>query len=382
MSILGKSKILVLGDGASGTIISNKLRIFVKTEDADITVLGNSTYHYFKPDGIHIPLGMKNYHDSVKKPEFLFNYGVNYVRDTVSKIDVDNRTVSTTSGKTYTYDYLIIATGDRFVTEEIPHFDQEAHHFYSLDGSLDLGKQLANFKGGKIVVGPSSIPYMCPPAPYEFSFQLDRYLLRRGIRDKTEIHYIFPLNRVFTMEAVSNYVQRLFDEKGIIYHTMFNLETIDPEKKSVGSLEGEELPYDMLILVPPHKGQQVITDSGLADEYGYIDVDRHKLNYKTYDNVFAIGDATNLPISKAGATAHFQSAYLAPKIASEISGAISDENYDGSVACTTVTGDEKAFTLYFSYDRPPKAMFQSKSDYVLKWTSSDTYFSAMLRGVL
>lgn len=382
MSGLNKSRILVLGDGAAGTIIANKLRIFVKSEEADITVLGNSTYHYFKPDGIHIPLGMKNYRDSVKKPEFLFNYGVNYVRETVSKIDVDNQSVATLSGKTYPYDYLVIATGDRFVTEEIPNFDSQAHHFYSLDGSLELGKRLAEFKGGKIVVGPSNIPYMCPPAPYEFSFQLDRYLLRRGIRDKTEIHYMFPLNRVFTMEGVANYVERLFDEKDIIYHTMFNLDTIEPDAKKITSIEGEDIPYDLLILVPPHKGQSVITESGLADDQGYIDVDRYKLNYKTYDNVFSIGDATNLPISKAGATAHFQSAYLAPRIATDISGAISEDKYDGSVACTTVTGDEEAFTLFFSYDKPPRAQFQSKTDYVLKWTSSDTYFSAMLRGVL
>lgn len=376
------TKILVLGDGAAGTIISNKLRFLTKKEDAEITVIGNSKMHYFKPDGIHIPLGMKNYHDSVKKTEFLFNYGVNYVRDTVSGIDVENRQVKTESGKEYTYDYLIIATGDRLVPEEIPNFGKEASHFYSLEASLELGKKLAGFNGGKIVIGPSSIPYQCPPAPYEFTFQLDRYLRRRGIRDKTELHYAFPLNRVFTMENVSSHVQKLFDEKGVIYHTLFNLETIDGDNKKVTSLEGEELPYDFLILVPPHKGQRVITESGLAGEQGYIEVDRHKLNYGNYDNVFVIGDATDLPISKAGATAHFQSEYLAGKIASDISGFVAEEQYDGSVACTTVTGDEKAFTLYFSYTRPPRAVFQSKLDYILKWTSADTYFSGMLRGVM
>lgn len=376
------TRILVLGDGAAGTIISNKLRFLVKREDAQITVIGNSKYHYFKPDGIHIPLGLKNYKDSVKKTEFLFNYGVDYVRDTVSSIDVENRSVKTASGADFTYDYLIIATGDRLVPEEIQNFDKEASHFYSLDASLDLGKKLASFKGGKIVIGPSSIPYQCPPAPYEFTFQLDRYLRRRGIRDKTELHYIFPLNRVFTMENVSAHVQKLFDEKDVIYHTLYNLESIDSEKKTVTSLEGEDLPYDFLILVPPHKGQEVITQSGLAGDQGYIEVDRNKLNYKDFDNVFVIGDATDLPISKAGATAHFQSEYLAGKIASDLSGFVAEEQYDGSVACTTVTGDEKAFTLFFSYTRPPRAVFQSKLDYILKWTSADTYFSGMLRGVM
>lgn len=376
------SKILVLGDGAAGTIISNKLRFLTKKEDAEITVIGNSKFHYFKPDGIHIPLGMKNYKDSVKKTEFLFNYGVDYVRDTVSAIDVENRNVKTDSGREFTYDYLIIATGDRLVPDEIPNYREEASHFYSLNASLELGKKLAGFKGGKITIGPSTIPYQCPPAPYEFTFQLDRYLRRRGIRDKTEIHYTFPLNRVFTMENVSGHVEKLFDEKDVIYHTLFNLDTIDAKKKTISSLEGEDLPYDLLILVPPHKGQEVITKSGLADEYGYIEVDRNKLTYGNYDNVFVIGDATDLPISKAGATAHFQAEYLAGKIASDISGFVSEAEYDGSVACTTVTGDEKAFTLYFSYNRSPKALFQSKLDYILKWTSADTYFSGMLRGVM
>lgn len=376
------TNILVLGDGASGTIISNKLRFLIKREDAKITVIGNSKYHYFKPDGIHIPLGLKNYRDSVKKPEFLFNYGVDYVRDTVKLIDVENRNVKTDSGKEYTYDYLIIATGNRLVPEEIPNYQEEASHFYTLEASIELGKKLSTFKGGKLVIGPSNIPYQCPPAPYEFLFQLDSYLRRRGLRDKTELHYTFPLNRVFTMENVSNHVQKLFDEKDIIYHTLFNLETIDGEKKVITSLEGEDIPYDFLILVPPHKGQEMITRSGLAGDQGYIEVDRHKLNYKDFDNVFVIGDATDLPISKAGATAHFQAEYLAGKIASEISGFVSEAIYDGSVACTTVTGNEKAFTLYFSYTRPPRALFQSKLDYILKWTSADTYFSGMLRGVM
>ncbi len=178
------------------------------------------------------------------------------------------------------------------------------------------------------------------------------------------------------------YIEKLFDEKNIQYHTMFNVESIDSGARKITSLEGEELPYDLLVLVPPHKGQEVITKSGLADDVGYIDVDKHKLTYGNYDNVFVIGDATNLPISKAGATAHFESEYVASRIASEISGFVSDDKYDGSVACTTVTGDERAMTLYFSYNKPPRAVAQSKLDYLLKWTSADTYFSAMLRGVM
>ncbi len=373
---------LILGDGASGTIMANKLRFHSDLRQLEIKVVGNSPAHYFKPDGVMIPFGFKDHSKSVKPTQFLFNHGVEYIRDTVTSIDVQNHKVKTINSGEIGYDYLFIATGDRFATDDLPGYDKAAQHFYSLDGALRLKEKLAEFKGGKIVVGQASIPIQCPPAPYEFTFQLEQYLKLKGLREKTEIHYIYPLNRVFTMPNVSTFIEKLMDEKGIVVHKMFNVDSLDPDSKTLSSLEGEQIPFDLLILVPPHKGQKVITESGLADENGYIDVDRNHLNYRDYDNVFVVGDATNLPISKAGATAHFESEYLANRIASEVNGNAFFESYNGEVACTTITGGQQAITLFFSYNKPPRANFQSKSDYFLKWTSSDTYFSAMLRGIM
>lgn len=376
------TRVVVVGDGAAGIIISNKIRLLTDRDMVSVSIIGNSPLHYFKPDGIHIPLNLKNYKDSVKPTAFLLNAGVNYVKDRVSKIDHRNRKVELQSGKVMEYDILIIATGDRFSMEDVPGYSGNAYHFYDLPSSVILRQKLRDFKGGKIVIGQASIPIQCPPAPYEFTFQLLDYLKSRGIRDKTEVHYVYPLNRVFTMPNVAEEVQRLFDEKGVIYHTLFNVESIDGDNRRVNSLEGESVDYDLLVMVPPHKGQQVITDSGLADETGYIDVDRYHLNYADYDDLYAIGDATNLPISKAGATAHFESEYLANKIAYETSGHVYDDSYNGEVACTTVTGDQTAMTLYFSYSKPPRAWYESRFDYLLKWTSADTYFSGMLRGIM
>lgn len=375
------TKVLILGDGDIGTIMANKLRFHVDIKDVEITVVGNSTEHYFKPDGVHISFNMIDYKKSVKPTDFLFNYGINYIHDEITRINVADKSVSTKTGRTLDYDYLIIATGNRFTPEEIPGYGEEAKHFYDLKHALELQQSLKGFKGGKVIIGQASIPIMCPPAPYEFTFLLDEYLRFKGIRDKTEIHYVYPLNRVFTIPNVSDFVAKKFDERGIITHTLFNVDSVDPKNKQLVSLEGENLNYDLLVLVPPHKGQKVITDSGLADNGGYIDVDRNKLNYKDYDNVFVIGDATNLPVSKAGATGHFQSVYLANRIASETTGNIYNEVYDGSVACTTVTGYERGVTLYFTYTKPPKAKFDSKTDYLFKYQSADTFFSSMIRGV-
>ncbi|MCL4328083.1 MAG: NAD(P)/FAD-dependent oxidoreductase [Candidatus Thermoplasmatota archaeon] len=375
-------KVLILGDGAAGTMMGNKLRFHSDPSDIQITVLGNSEKHYFKPDGVSIPFGFKDYRNSVKPTRSLFNFGVNYVRETVASIDVKNSTVIASSGKSYFYDYLIIATGDRFAYEDLPGYEKAASHFYSLEASLALREKLNHFNGGKIVIGQASIPIQCPPAPYEFTFQLEQYLNLRGIRKQTELHYIYPLNRVFTIPNVAPFVEKLMDDKGIIIHKMFNVDSVEPEIRRLNSIEGETLDYDLLVLVPPHRGQKVITESGLADESGYIDVDRNRLNYADYDNVFVIGDATNLPISKAGATAHFETEYLANRLANEVNGNAFFESYGGEVACTTITSGSRAITLFFSYNKPPRVNYESKSDYFLKWTSSDTYFTGMIRGIM
>ncbi len=375
------NRVLILGDGDAGTIMANKLRFNTNIKDVEITVVGKSKTHYFKPDGIHIAFKMVDYKKSVKPTDFLLNYGINYINGEITKIYVEDKFVTLKSGKNLAYDYLIIATGDRFVPEDIPGYDGEAKHFHDLQHALELHEELKSFKGGKIVIGQSSIPIMCPPSPYEFTFLLEEYLNSRGLKDKTELHYIYPLNNVFSIPNVADYVSKIMDERGIIKHTFFNVDSIDPKNKKIQSIEGENINYDLLILVPPHRGQKVITDSGLADESGYIDVDRYKLTYKDYDNVFVVGDATNLPISKAGATAHFESVYLANRIASETSGNLYDEVYDGSIACTTATGYERAITLYFTYNKPPRANFDSKMDYFLKWQSADTFFSSMVRGI-
>ncbi len=379
---INRKRVVIVGDGAAGTIMANKLRFHSTPEEIEIDVFGNSERHYFKPDGVQIPFGFKDPANSFKPTQSLFNYGINYLKANIRKFDLENSTVTCEKNRTFKYDYLIIATGDRFSTEELPGYDKAASHFYSLEASMELRQKLRDFKGGKIVIGQASIPIQCPPAPYEFTFQLDQYLKLKGIRDKTEIHYIYPLNRVFTIPNVSDFIERLMEERGIVIHKMFNVDSLDPMGKKINSLEGETLDYDLLILVPPHSGQKIITENGLADNSGYIAVDRNHLNYKDYDNVFAIGDATDLPISKAGATAHFQSEYLANRISNEVNGNAYFEAYNGDVACTTITGGNEAITLFFSYTRPPKANFESKADYFLKWTSSDTYFSAMLRGIM
>lgn len=379
---MNKSSVLIIGDGAAGIIFANKLRLRTDPRNVEITIVGPMKPHYFKPDGIFIPFNMKDYHNSIKGTGFLLNRSIKRIVGEAKNFDIANRKVTLESGIELTYDYLVIANGNRLMPEDVPNYEGNAEHFYDLPGTLHLRESLKNFSGGKIIVGQASVPIQCPPAPYEFTFLLDAYLRQRGIRDKTEIHYVYPINRVFTMEGVANHIQEYFDERNIEYHTLFNTESIDPEKKQLVSLEGEELNYDLLVLVPPHRGQKVNTKSGLANEYGYIDVDRNRLTYGDYDNVFVIGDATNLPISKAGSAAHYEAEYLSQRIAHDTGGCPRPDDYNGEVSCFTVTGKNRGMTLHFYYGIPPKASSSSAVDYILKFTSADTYFTTMLRGAI
>ena len=252
----------------------------------------------------------------------------------------------------------MLATGSRIVPEEIAHFEQEAQHFYIGRGRQRLREALDAFTGGRIVVGIAGMPYKCPPAPLEVSFLIEAELRERGLRDITGIHFCSPIGRAFTIESVSDMATPVLEEKGIELHTFFNVETIDPERKVVQSLEGEELPYDLLILVPPHRGAQFLIDSGFAPAPGgWLPTDPHTLQVGGRPNVYALGDATDLPLSKAGSTAHFEAPVVAERIVAAVQGrepSADKANYTGRVMCFFEIGDGKGTLLRFDYDHPPR----------------------------
>ena len=282
------------------------------------------------------------------------------------------------------YDYLILATGSRILPESIEHFEQEAHHFYSEEAALRLRKALDGFTGGKVVVGIAAMPYKCPPAPLEVALLIESELRERGLREQSEIHFCSPIARAFTIESVSEMVTPELEKKGVELHTFFNVETIDAERKVVQSLEGEELEYDLLVLVPPHKGAQVLMDSGLAPAPGgWLPTDPKTLNVGDRPAVWALGDATNLPLSKAGSTAHFE----APVVAERVSALVQDRVphakesiYTGKVMCFFEVGDGKGTLLRFDYENPPKPPKPNRLWHVGKLFFNKTYYRIVPKG--
>lgn len=369
-------RIVIIGGGVGGTIVANIVARSLHSDEAEITVVDSTGQHVYMPGWLYLPFngsaGLQLTHDE----RGLLNRHVSLVIGQVTRIDTDNReltivrTPNTNGGGIeafhganevkYPYDYLVIGTGARLAPEDLPGLTEGVgkwHDFYSLEGALRLRAALHNFEGGRIVVGIGGIPYRCPPAPLEFVFLLEDWLHQRGLRDKTEIHYTYPINRVFTIESVAEMITPYLDERGVKYTTFFNTEEVDTEHQILKSLEGEELPYDLLVMVPPHRGAKLIETSGLGDPQGWIPTNRDTLEVKDREHVFALGDATDLPVSKSGSAAHFEAKVIAHRLIAAVRGEEPDPKnaiYDGEVMCFLESGHNQATQLVFNYEHPPK----------------------------
>jgi sulfide:quinone oxidoreductase len=381
-------RIVILGGGVGGTLVANllvkKLRRRIDRGQATVTVVDASGQHTYQPGFMYIAMGGERA-EHLKRPErSLLDKRVSLVVGEVKKVEEDTRLVHLADGEAIGYDYLILASGSRILPEEIPHFETEAHHFYSAEAALRLRLALDAFKGGRIVIGIASMPYKCPPAPLEVSFLIESELRERGLRDKTEIHFCSPIGRAFTIESVSEMATPILEEKGIELHTFVNIDAIDPERKVVQSLEGEEFPYDLLVLVPPHKGAQFVMDSGLAPAPGgWLPTDRHTLQVGGRPNVYALGDATDLPLSKAGSTAHFEAPVVAERIAASVEGRAVDKkhgSYEGKVMCFFEIGDGKGTLLQFDYDHPPRPPRPNQLWHLGKIVFNKTYWHTVPKG--
>jgi len=354
-------RVVILGGGVGGTLTANllvrKLRSRIEQDKVSVTVVDQTGAHVYQPGFMYIAFGAEQ-EKHLKRPErTLLDRDVHLVVSEVTRIDESSQEVVLANGQNLPYDYLVLATGSRITPEELPFFDQEAHHFYTAGAAARLREALDAFTGGRIVVAIAGMPYKCPPAPLEVSLLIEAELRKRKIREQSEVHFCSPIGRAFTIETVSEMVTPIMERKGVQIHTFFNVEQIDPDRKVIVSLEGEELPYDLLILVPPHHGAKFLVDSGLAPAPGgWLPTDRHTLQVGGRPNVFALGDATDLPLSKAGSTAHFEAPVVAEQVASAVKGIAPDMktgNYEGNVMCFFETGDNRGTLLQFDYEHPP-----------------------------
>jgi sulfide:quinone oxidoreductase len=375
------AEVVVLGGGVGGTLVANLLDRSLG-HDVHVTVVDPTGMHDYQPGYLYVALGQAKGHWLSREERSLLRSGVDLAIEEAIRIHPDAGTVQLDRGGSLSWDYLVIATGARLVPDQVPGLSEGSFEFYSLAGAERLAQELRRFRGGRIKVGIAGIPYKCPPAPVEFTFMVDAYLRDRGLRERSEVELLSPLNRAFTIESASKLIQPIMEQRGIGLTTFFNVESVDPSAHTVGSLEGEKQEYDLLVLVPPHEGAEVVETSNLGDASGWLPTDRATLNVGEYDNVFALGDATNLPISKSGSTAHFEAPVIASRIASLVKGTAPKTNYGGRVMCFLETGDGKATSLRFDYEHPPIPPKPNRAWHVAKWLFNRLYWETVPQGRL
>lgn len=375
-------RIVVLGGGSAGTMVANKLArqlgTKIKNKEVEITLISNTEQHIYQPGYLFITFNEKMPEYFIRKEKELVHRNVNLVFDDVTKIETEkNRLVGKTS---YPYDYLIIATGSYPDFDSVPGLKEIAHDFYTLEGAIKLRDALASFEGGRILLAVD-VPHKCPAAPLEITLMMEDYFAKKGIRDKVEIVYTYPINRIHSLQPIAEWAQPAFESRNIKAETFFNLEEVDPERKMAITMDGSEHPFDLLISVPAHKGAPVVRNSGIGDEIGFIPTDRYTLKMEGSDNVYVVGDATNLPISKAGSTAHYQSETLVPNLISRLHGIPETARYNGKVACFLENSLHDASVITFDYNNPPKPATTSELLHWFKGVYNEIYW-LNVRGIM
>lgn len=350
-------KIVILGSGAGGTMVAANLRKELDEGEWQITLIDKDEQHHFQSGYLFIPFGIYSKDDVLKPKRDFVPKGVDFVVDNVIKVDTEQRRLETEKGDSYDYDWLVISTGCRIVPEEVEGmmdgWREDVFDFYTLDGAVALSKKLKYFDSGKVVLNIAEFPFKCPIAPMEFVFMADWFFQVNGVRDKVEIELVTPIDNIFTKPVAAKALRAFADKKNIKVTPYFDLAKVNANEKTIESHKGDKVGYDLLVAIPPNFGDKAITDSGMGDPMGYMQVDNHTLKAENQDRVYVLGDATNVPTSKAGSVAHYMSYTVVENLVREIDGHEALPSFDGHATCFLASGYEKAILLDFNYEVEP-----------------------------
>jgi len=349
--------LVILGAGTSGTMMANHLVSKLPKQDWTITIVDQYKTHYYQPGFLFLPFDIYTENQVKKDGHKFIPKGVTYIQKKIEKINPEVNTIDL-EDETLSYDILIVATGSKIAPDEVEGMQEEGWHknvfdFYTYEGAKALRDKLRTWEGGKMVVHITEMPIKCPVAPLEFAFLADSYFNKKGMRDKVEITYVTPLGGAFTKPKATEALHYLLEEKNIKEVTDFAIERVDNENQKIIDYADTEVEYDLLVTVPTNMGDEVIERSGLGDDLNFIPTHKHTLQSEAHENIFVIGDATNLPASKAGSVAHFQAETLTDNILLYIAGQPLKEEFDGHANCFIETGNNKALLIDFNYTHEP-----------------------------
>lgn len=349
-------RLLVLGAGTAGTMVANKLRRRLAPTDWDITVVEQRDRHFYQPGFLFIPFGAAP-GKAVRPTRSTLRPGITLRRGQIDRVLPADNQVLLTNGERLRYDQLVIATGVEPRPDQTPgmrdprRWRKNIFDFYTYEGAVALAGALRAFDGGRLVVHVTDLPIKCPVAPLEFAFLADAHFRQRGMRDRVELIYATPLAGAFTKPVAARHLGAMLDERKIALEPDFLVERVDDHR--LISYDDREIPFDLLVTVPLNMGAEYVARSGLGDELNLVPVDRHTLLSRAWPNIFAIGDANDLPTSKAGSVAHFSVEVFADNFLQHVQGEPMTGRFDGHANCFVESGDGRGLLIDFNYDTEP-----------------------------
>ncbi|MGF1468801.1 MAG: NAD(P)/FAD-dependent oxidoreductase [Sandaracinaceae bacterium] len=350
--------LLILGAGTAGTMMANKMAAALPKQEWTVRIVDRDDVHHYQPGYIFVPFRLSEPRDLVRSRAELLGEGCELVLGTVDTVDPGAQQVTLEDGRRLPYDVLVVATGTRVRPDLTPGLTgslwrDRIFDFYTLEGAEALADRLDAFEAGRFVVDIVDMPIKCPVAPLELTFLADAAFRERGLRDDIEIVYVTPLDAAFTKPRAAAAFGSMLEDRQIRSVTSFAAKAVDEERQVLVSYDGREEPFDLLVTVPLHGGDEAIARSGLGDEMGFVPTDKHTLQSKAHPNIFVIGDATDLPTSKAGSVAHFAGEVLFENLQRFIAGRPLEPSFDGHANCFIETGHGKAMLIDFNYDTEP-----------------------------
>jgi sulfide:quinone oxidoreductase len=351
-------RLVILGAGTAGTMMANHLNHHLHAPDWEIDIIDERATHYYQPGYLFLPFDIYEPDDIIKPIQDFIPKHVNLIQEKINRVFPKDNYVELGNGLKIPYNVLIIATGAKIAPEEVPGmqgsgWQKDVFDFYTFEGALALRNKLRDWTGGKLVVHITEMPIKCPVAPLEFAFLADSYFKNKHIRDQVEITFVTPLSGAFTKPKATAALQHLLDEKNIHIECDFAIEQVDNERKVIVDYGGREVPYDLLVTVPTNKGDEVIARSEMGDDLNFVPTNKATLQSLVYENIFALGDATNIAASKAGSVAHFEAEILTNNILHFIHGEPLRDEFDGHANCFIETGGGKALLIDFNYSHEP-----------------------------
>jgi sulfide:quinone oxidoreductase len=350
---------LILGAGTAGTMVANKMAEHLDQGEWKVIIVDQHETHYYQPGFLFIPFGIYNSNDVIKPKRDFIPQNVEFVLSEIKLIEPDKNQVQLVKGnRTIKYDTLVVATGSRTVPAETDGLLDNGWHknvfdFYTIEGATALSRFFKFWKGGRLVLNVAEMPIKCPVAPLEFLFLADWFFHERGIREEVDLTFATPLDGAFTKPRASSLLGTMLEEKNINLEADFMIMEVDHESNVIRSYDEREIPFDVFITIPVNMGDEVIKRSGMGDELNFIPTDQHTLQSMNWENVWVIGDAANVPTSKAGSVAHFMLDVLVENVLRQVEGLEPLPKFDGHANCFIESGFEKGILIDFNYDVEP-----------------------------